>query len=406
MRRFIPDWLLDPADRVLESLWFLPVALTLGSLAGSGALLLLDNWIGEEIDELLPILELSDISAIRSTLETIGSSIINLTGVVFSITIFALSLTSQQFGPRLLRAFMRDRGTQLVLGTFIATYLHTMVVQHALDWSPDTLPRLSIHAAVLLGAFDALLLVYFLNHVGRSIQVGNLVGRITEDLLVGIDALCPEADEPRETVAPPAPVSRPIVLHATGSGYMRVVQFDSLIEICQDLDGWVEVLRPVGEFVIEGAAMARVHCERASDEQVDRLRDAFALGNQRTPVQDLGFPIDQLVELALRALSPGIHDPETAIACIHRLGQGLARIANRPPISSHHFDEAGALRVTRPTPTFESTIARCFDRIARAAAGHPEVRAAIESTLAAAGEVVDDPDRAGELARYEPPPPA
>ena len=265
-------------------------------------------------------------------LSSLGGEVrlISVAGTVFAITIAAVVYASGSYGPRLLANFMEDRGNQLSLATFIATFVYAVlvlrVVRDAYETAgdPGFVPQLSLMIATGLMAASIAVLVYFLNHVPASIRINAVLEGIGERLLRSVRQRFPQDCGAEQQDQPPqgAPVA------ATGTGYIQIIDFAGLDRIARDAQCRIELrLRP-GDFVHPDVAIC--HVEGTFGEGVDdRLRRAFAIGDSRTSAQDIEYLLDELVEIGLRALSPGINDPFTAITCLHWLSAATALLAKR-----------------------------------------------------------------------------
>jgi uncharacterized membrane protein len=387
-------WLASQWEALRASYWFVPTWMALLSAAAALGALELDRRVPRL--SRLPWVFDAGAEGSREVLGVVAGSMITVTGVVFSITIVALTLASSQFGPRLLRSFMRDRGNQMVLGTFVATFLFNLLVLRAVRDNEGTrfVPHLSESVAFALGVTSLFVLIYFIHHAARSIQASHVIQSVAEEVDAALPRLYPEslgtgADEPRfDAEAVAERLRKGWSVRARRSGYIRLVDAEGLFELACRNDLVVGIERRPGAFVCEGAVLARAAGSETSwsDELEGSLRDVFALGTERTAVQDLAFLTDQLAELAVRALSPGTNDPHTAVACVHRLGVVLAALAAREFPSPARFDEDGNLRVLAPCAGFEELAWGMLGPVRRYGAGDADVATAL---LEAVGEALD-----------------
>ncbi len=328
-------------DEIRESYWFLPAILT--ALAVGLALLTV------HIDQVTTHDWLSDFALVytrgpdgaRAVLATVAGSMITVAGVVFSVTIVALSLASNQFGPRLLRNFMRDRGNQVVLGTFVATFVYCLLVLRTVRGTDgnEFVPHLSVTVAIVLALASLGVLIYFIHHVAMSIQAPEIVANVANDMHEAIDRFFPEelgeenGDErpQREADVLPEDFDRDCgPVSARNSGYVQAIDGDLLIALAGENDLLIRLRRRPGQFVIEGSLLAEAWpSDRLSDDLMAAIRDTYLIGSRQTPAQDAAFAINQLVEVAVRALSPGVNDPFTALNCLDRLGESLCHVAQQ-----------------------------------------------------------------------------
>jgi uncharacterized membrane protein len=318
--------------------------------------------------------------AARQILTALAAAIITVVGLVFSIVIVALTLASTQFGPRMLRNFIRDRGVQFTLGTFVASFLFAILTLGSVSHGGhgDFVPHLSITATLALTLIDLAVLVYFIHHIATSIQLPEVIAGIARDLSNAIALEFSFGDNRRASLS--AAGELPGLLEADGapiaatrSGYLQFVRYSTLVGIATDADAVVELLYRPGHFVVEGLPLARVWPASAEPEVALRLDRTHVTGANRTLRQDLAFAIDQLVEIAIRALSPAVNDTFTAVTCIDWLSDGLCKITAQWHSRRVHFDESGAVRLIAVEPSYERFVDRAFDKIRQAGRGMPAV---------------------------------
>jgi len=340
-------------------------------------------------------------------LGTVAGSMIAIAGTVFSMTLVALSLASSQLGPRLLRNFMRDTANQVVLGTFVATFVYCLLVLRTIRRVDEMafVPHLSVSIGVLLAVVSIGVLIYFIHHVSVSIQADEVVARVGKELEDGIDRLFPGAlgkPESEDSKAPgeaglPAAFAREArPVGAPADGYLQRIDADALMALATQEDLLLRLERRPGHYLVKGRAMVVVWPgDRVTETLVDKMNAAFVLGNQRTAAQDIEFPFQQLVEIAVRALSPGINDPFTAIACVDRLGSALCRLVRRDMPSALRFDDHGQLRLVAPGSSFAGIVDTAFNQIRQSARSNPAVAIRMLDAIAQiAGHVQRAPDAA------------
>lgn len=373
---------------VHSSYWFVPTLMTVGVVGLS----LLTVWLDHTLDDNVLAqhwwLGQGGADGAREILSSIASSMITVAGVVFSVTIVALSLAAQQFGPRLLSNFMRDTGNQIVLGTFIATYVYCLltlgVVRGEDGEGGGFVPHLSVICALLLALASLGVLIYFIHHVATSIQVTSIIAAVGRDLELAIRRLAEDVPprQPGEAAAPdPADVAGPDfdregeALGALSGGYLQAVQLDTLLALAARHELTLRLNRRAGHFLTQGDPVLHVWPRgRAADKVRRELLKAFIVGRQRTHEQDAEFAIEQLVEIALRALSPSLNDPMTATMCLDRLGAALSLLAQSPLPPRNHFDQQRRLRLAvAHTTTFDSLVKAAFDQIRQNGADKPAV---------------------------------
>lgn len=372
-------YLLNLWDYVRTSYWFVP------SLFASGAVLLsfLLPWLDRAaIDAELSLprwMETTSETA-RATLTALAGAMVAVTGTVFSITIVTLSLTSQQFGPRLLRRFMYDLPTQVTLGVFLSTGFYCLLILRVVEHQNGvaTVPHLAVLAAVALAVCSMAMLIVFIHHVAVLIQAPNVVAAVARDLDAAIVRLFPEkiGEPANEDFRRNAPDQESQlgddfeIIRATCEGYIQAIDGDGLIHLASDLGLVFRLRSRPGDFISIGTPIADVwHLIESSEEesnQVDlawRLNETIIVGTRRTPRQDVECAIDELVEVAVRALSPGVNDPFTAMNCIDHLGAALGRLAERKLPSAYRHDNEGRLRVIARPVSFGEVLDASLNQI-------------------------------------------
>jgi uncharacterized membrane protein len=396
-------------DRLRSSYWFVPTIMALAAVGLAMGMLAVDGWLGSKTARKLGYVYSGGADGARGLLSTIAGSVITVGGVVFSITVAALTLASSQFGPRLLRSFMRDLGNQLVLGTFIATFLYCLLVLRTVrgengdGGDAGFVPHVSVTLAVMLAAASLAVLIYFIHHIARSMQAPYVITAVADELLGGINDIFPEEigrdagapvpDPDGPLVEPPGPAQ---TIASVCDGYVQSVDNDALMKLACEHDLVVRLLRRPGDYAFTGAPLARVWPSRRLDDDVcQRLVDAFTFGADRTATQDLRFPMEQLVEVAVRAMSPGINDPFTAVNCVDRLGSALALLGGRRIPSRYRRDDEGRLRVIADPVGFEMLTDLAVTPLVHyaRASGSVAVTDRLRRTLQELADTVGDPRR-------------
>ena len=369
-------WILRLWESLRSSFWFLPSLMAAGAIALSFGTVALDEAVTDKWLRNVGWVYTGGAEGASAVLQTVAGSMITIAGVVFSLTLVALSLASSQFGPRLLRNFMRDTATQLVLGTFVATFLYCLLVLRTIRRATDLsfVPHLSVTTGVLFALASLWVLIFFIHHVAVSIQADQLVARVGGELLQSIDRLYPQdraateedpSGEGRVDAVVPGVFQREArALDAPGDGYLQIVDVNALMRAARAEDAILRIERRIGDYVVSGTPLVMVWPgSRLNDKVADHIRGALVLGSQRAPTQDLEFTVLQLVEAAVRALSPGINDPFTAIAVIDRLGSALSRLAARDAPPTAHLDDDHHLRLLTPRITFPELLDTAFNPI-------------------------------------------
>lgn len=370
-----PGRLVAAWDRLRESFWFLPALMAAGAIALSFGLTSLDAVVDDRTYRRHDWIYLFGPEGARAILSAIASSMITVAGLTFSITMLTLQLASSQFGPRLLRNFLRDRGNQLVLGTFIATFVYCLLVLRTVKGVEGSsfVPHISVAVGILLSIASLAVLIYFIHHTAHSIRVETILASLAAETGAAIERLFPEKvgrevpaeREPDRSMAPvDAATAR--LIRPERSGYVQMVDGDALMNRAVDLGIVVHLAVGPGAFVTpDDVLMSAAPGARIDAAAADGLRAALVIGAERTPNQDLAFSIRRIVEIAQRALSPSVNDPTTAIYCIDRLGEALARLAERKMPEARRLDPEGHLRIVVQPVSFATLAHDSFSAVAR-----------------------------------------
>ncbi|WP_081625913.1 DUF2254 domain-containing protein [Yoonia vestfoldensis] len=374
-----------------SSFWFVPAVMALSAVALSFVLI--------EVDALRDVAQTDNPSALytfgpegaRTMLSVIASSMITVASLIFSITMLSLQLASSQFGPRTLGNFMRDRSNQIVLGTFIATFLYCLFVLRSVRGTEEAsfVPHLAVAFGVLMAAASVAVLLYFIHHIATSIRVETLLEKLSVEGCAAVDQVFPErlghgpTDEAAGQTLPYDFEADSKQIPADSDGYVQYIGGDVLMRLAAKNDLVLRIIARPGVFVTEGACVIAAYPKaRVSDKIDEDLRGAVVIGRDRTPYQDLEFAIRRIVELAQRSLSPGINDPTTALYCIDRLGQVLGRVADRDIPSPMRLDQSGQLRVLTEVFDLGDVTCRAFAAIARYGMTDADVVTRLAETLA------------------------
>ncbi|NLF30142.1 MAG: DUF2254 domain-containing protein [Planctomycetes bacterium] len=395
-------------DAVRSSYWFVPSVMVAGSIALAAGAIWADRTCNLAAVPLIGHFgdPQTGAAGIRDLLSAVAGGMITIAGVTFSITIVALSLASQEFGPHLLYNFMRDRGNQVTLGTFIATFVYVVILLRAAD-SEAFVPSLSATVAVALTLASVAVLVYFFQHVSASLQADNVVAAVAANLNITIGRTCGSGGrlsagtecavgESDGAAAPDEATG----VQSDRSGYVQAVDERSLMEWAQAHDVTIRLRKRAGHFVVDGEVIAEFWPRRPIDDKAaGKLRECFVLGARRTYVQDLEFGIEQLVEIAVRALSPGINEPFTAILCVDRIGEAVVRLARQGTAEPGRRDEHGRLRLITDPPDFRGLVDTAFDQIRQNVVPHVAVMVRMLDVIAIAAQFCRGDETRGPLLR-------
>ena len=391
--------------RLTANYWFFPASFSVVAALLGFAMVSLDrNGYGDWILD-NPWIIPARPQVASDMLMVMAGSMIGVASTVFSITIAAVAYASGTYGPRLLTNFLEDRGNQLSLATFIGSFVYAIVVMRSvraedevapagLDVAtslPGFTPQLSLLVAYLLMAGCVGVLVFFLNHVPSSIQINVVIENIARKLLATIAEIYPRVGDLREAREPIPGL--PVVADATG--YIRLIDFEKLERLARNSQSTVSVRVRTGDFVHPGLTLLEVTGGRPADRA--ELTGYFSLGATRTPEQDPHFLIDELVEIGLRALSPGINDPFTAITAIHWLGAATAQLGQRDLRKDVGKDDADDCPVIPCPDDYEHFLKRGFGSLRSAVATAPIASEIMFQAIADAARVVREPKRAAGL---------
>lgn len=396
-------------DSIRTSYWFIPTLMAIASVGLVALALQFDrherfSWLSTS-----GWIYSGGPDGAREVLSTIAGSMITVAGVTFSITIVALSLASQQFGPRLLYSFMRDRGNQIVLGTFISTFLYCLLILRTIYGEQEDVdafvPHLATTVGVLLAVLSLGVLIYFIHHVAISIQAPNVVTAVAGEMHHAIARQWEHAAGREPDDGTRAEIERDLqglLLRETSDvcceseGYVQAIDQGSIFELASEHDLLVRLpLRPGMHALLTQPIAHIAPAERATPEIREAVSEAVVIGSRKTALQDVEFSIDQLVEVAVRSLSTGINDPFTAANCVDRLATGLAQLMRVGLPSPYRVDDEGRLRVLLERPlTLAGVADSCFLQVRQHAGGSISVYIRLLEAIAA---VVPHSRKAGDL---------
>jgi uncharacterized membrane protein len=344
--------------------WLIPSLTVIGALAVFAIGQRLD-W--EQHTGALPLpkwLDQGSAADARSVLAATAGAIITTLGLVLSITVLTLSVAASQFGQRLLRRYIRDRGTQVCIGIFAATFVFSLLTLLSVTSRPhekEYVPWLSIWISTALALTCIGILIYYINHVAHSIQVDTVLAELSNDFRWamnenrGISVVSGESmPEVHPDLALPAPVA----------GYVQSIDYEALFLRAIEADAIIRLLFRPGQFVVHGVILAVAEGPNVSDRRLgDTMRQAIRIGARRTLRQDPEFAMAQIVEIALRAMSPGINDPNTAVTCVNWLAECLRSLAQSPFRNPIHADRNGKVRLIEEVNRFERIVSTAYDPI-------------------------------------------
>lgn len=360
-------------ETLRTSYWFAPGGLVILSIASAYLALWADSVWGKDFLELVPSLEKASADGVRSLLSTVATSVLALAGVTFSATLVALTLASGQFGARLLRNFIREVPNQVTLGVLLGNFVLCLIILRSVRGDADAafIPHISATLAFASTLLNLAMFIYFIHNLALSLQADEIVRKVFVELNESIERFFPD-EQPSETEDAEAESEHQCWNEIEGNeqaiecrhdGYLQAINIEALIHDCEKHNVTCRVLKRPGQFVNRGMTVMTVKAATDKDAIADRLLDHFIVGSKRTAVQDFEYCLMQLVEIALRALSPGINDPFTAITCIDYIGAAMAKVAGRRLPQQDFSDSTEQLRViTRPS-TFAAILDTAFRQL-------------------------------------------
>ncbi|MBU2557026.1 MAG: DUF2254 domain-containing protein [Bacteroidetes bacterium] len=370
-------------NELRATFWFVPVLIILLSILMAIGFVYMDQIYTFSQDGLGRFFFVHSVDSARSILSTISGAMIGVAGTVFSVTLVALTLASSQLGPRLIKNFMYVRLNQVVLGAYISTYLYCLIVLNAIQETNGFtfIPSLSILMAIIAAILNIILLIIFIHQIAVSIQADKVISDISVFISNQVSQLFPEnmGDEPdteNDLAVDPikSKYSTLTSLKSPKTGYLQYVDSASLLHTMKNFDGLFEINYRPGDYIVETIEIGKLYTNgKLEKEQLEKIFYHFVIGKTKTAQQDLEFSIHQMVEIAARALSPGINDPYTAITCIDHLTATMCYLAQVKFPSKYRLDDKKELRVIANTVDFEGVLDAAFNQIRQFSAGSTAV---------------------------------
>lgn len=383
---------------VRAQLWLLPALMTLAAALLAILAVKYGNAVQLAAGTSAWWLYSGDASTARDLLSALLSGLITMTSLIVSMTVVILATAASQLGPRLISYFMRDREIQFVIGLFIGTTFYVIIVLRTLDdtLGPNGIPHAAITVASVLTASCLFALLFYVHKIARSIVADNLVEEVFVTLRSNIADII---DDEGKTQAPRASFEampcRPLALGR--AGYIQVIDYGALLQLAHERDLYLNVRVRAGQYVLADGAHVDIHGEGQRNEGAQEragldqeIARAVVIGSQRTPAQDLEDGLRQLVEVGLRALSPGINDPFTAAAVIDRLGGALEQILSRDLPGRFLQHEDGKVRIIADRSDHEGLVGAAFNQLRRAGGDHPSILICMAGTLCKLAPVAHD----------------
>jgi uncharacterized membrane protein len=383
------------------SFWFVPLQIITASIVLALALIEADFTGSEQWQACWPHMFGAGAAGARGMLSTIAGSMMTVVGITFSMTLVTLVMASSQYTSRILRNFMSDRVTQVVLGIFAGIFTYCLIVLRTIRGVDEGgfVPSLAVSLGLVLALGGIGVLIFFIHHIASYIQASVIIASVANETMAAVDRLFPETLG-QESVEDDG-ISQ--LLHlpelnwhtvpVNGNGYIQSVDNAVLLSLARTHKTIVRMERRIGDFVVHGTALASLAMDDPPEKKIiAALQAAYSIDRHRTLQQDSAFGIRQIVDMALRALSPSVNDTTTAVMCVDYLTAILARLASRSIPSCFRYDE-GKLRVITVGPTFASMVAESFDQIRGSAIGNVAIMLRMLGALQDINSMTASPSR-------------
>ena len=359
-----------------SSLWLVPVLCVLAGAALSFGTIAVDRYFDYEA---LPTRLVAGPDAAAAVLSTVAASMVSLTALVLTITMVVVQLAMGQFSPRIVQRILRDKPSQLAIGLFVATFVHAILALREVTINGDgtgNVPGVAVVMAFVLVLASIAVLVVYVQHIGQALRVSALIELVGDETRLVLDRRYPDKGPALDSEVDSLPVVR-----ARESGVIAGIGYEQLVEEGRRADCLLELVPALGEFVPADDALFRVHGESTALDE-DRLHDALILSLEPTLDEDVAYGVRLLVDIAERSLADSpFQDPTTAVQAIDRLHDILRQLARRPFPDGRHLDEAGQVRLTVRTMSWEAYVHLAFDEIRLAGAGSPQVTRRLKAAL-------------------------
>lgn len=368
--------------QIHSSLWFVPTLVVLAMVLLALGLVEFDRHAGDMLGRRWPRTFGVEAEGARSMLSAIASAMATVSGVAFSITVVALVLASNQYTSRVMRNFMRDRATQVVLGIFLGVYIYCLVVLRTVSGEAGAfVPTAAVFGALVMAVLASGAFIFFVHHISATIQASEMAQAITRDTLAAIDDLFPEQPDAGADATPAAHGTCWQPVPALQWGYIQTVALDRMLRLAVKHGTVIRMERQPGDFASADEPLLALAMPRPPERRlVDDLNRCFGIDAFRTIDQDPAFGLRQLVDMSLKALSPGINDTTTAVTCLDNIGVILQHCAGRD-LAPRHLHEDGTLRVITRTRDAAHFVRLAFSQIVENAEGNTVVMLKVLATL-------------------------
>jgi uncharacterized membrane protein len=391
-----------------SSFWFVPTLIVAVNMILAIALIEADSAGSDRWLARWPRLFGAGAEGSRQMLSTLAGTMMSVLGLTFSMTLVALALASSQYTSRILRNFMRSRVTQTTLGIFAGIFSYCLIVLRTIRSSGGTefVPGLAVFFAFILALGSVGVLIFFIHHIASSIQASSIIASVTQETIASVDRLFTQpfgqdqaenedVDQLLRSLAERTWRAVP----AKMSGYIQGVDGEALLRLARERKVLLRMERGIGDFVVRDTALVSLDQDSPLEpETIAALNAAYSISTYRTVDQDPAFGVRQIVDMALKALSPGVNDTSTAIMCVDYLTAILARLATREFPPARRYD-AGGLRVISIVPTFAGLLAAAFDQIRQSAVGNVAIMSRLLGALETLAGLTTSPQCRSELGK-------
>jgi uncharacterized membrane protein len=396
--------------RLKVSFWFAPAVMSVVGVLVAWAM----YWIDVNLPPVLPpdshLVLSGSVDTLRSGLIGMASTTLATAGIVFTLLTLPLSTVAAQYGSRLLRVFLGDRTTQFVLGIFVGTFMYCIAGALSIapvDQQPDP-PQLTatVGLYLLIATFASLILL--VQHISTMLQAPNIAAAAGAELMDVVFAEFPDAvktgDDPNQTsqgALDDLKETEGYRVRVEKTGYIQYIDPESMLAVASEKDLVIRLLRKPGDFVWRETAVALVWpSAQAAGRPEEQIRRSFQVGHQRTPTQDVEYAVNQLVEMAVRAMSPAINDPFTAMTCLEYIGNGLALYSRLADQSPYFYGQKGRLRLVYERVTFNELLSAAFDMLRHCSCDNASVLLCMLDVVGAIGQVAKSPAERQALLRH------
>jgi len=394
-------------DRLKVSFWFVSTVMALGAV--------LLAWAMYGVDTLIPNAALQDSrfvlagtpGELRSALLSIAGTVLATAGVVFTLLTLPLSTVAAQYGSRLLRVFLGDRITQFVLGMFVATFVYCIAGALSIPTANVEVeaPQLTATVGVYLMLATFATLILLVQHISTMLQAPNIAAAAGTDLIEAVSTEITgevtSRDDQRQTgQSAPDTLSETegYPIQARKSGYIQYIDPEIMLTLARERNLIIRLLHKPGHYVWPGAVVALAWpAERVDEQLAKQIGRAFQIGNGRTPTQDVEYAVKQLTEMSVRAMSPAINDPFTAMTCLDHIGDGLLKFVQQGARGSHYSDRDGQLRFILEPVTFDDLLSAAFNMLRHASCDNASVLLHMLEVIELIGQETKAPEARQQL---------